>query len=504
MLSGLPLCLFGPIQEFLVTFSIDDEIENRKENLKSWRNCCNTSHLLNEVKRCFIYYNFNVFFSFSYLVYTTGYNASHLDEKIPLIAAKYAKCRPVIEAVIKIVKNSSKQIYLEFFCAKSLADNTKFDSLCSIIVKGYFQSSASLTYGIDGICFRLQTARYLDFPTRDMKHVDFALISCERDKKYDSMFSNVKTFLIGGSFADASFLSQCNDVAVFNNDLLIDVSPLKNVKKVGLAFCMNIIDVSPLKNAHYLNLSHCYQITDVSMLGKVKKLMLNYCQGVTDISPLHNVKYLDVTGILTIKKFLPRVNKVKTLLFSVSTMKKMIETHPVVQRRQHILVAGDCNTQKLKSLKEYHQLTVIKNDSLVTIKDLIYLRRLTLTECLRLSSIDNLPYLTHLTVNGLPEDDCVAYPELSNLPQLKFLSLSWVSECCRCISLPTTVRHVVMKNCEFLGIILTSSISCLSLVNCPSPSPVIVCGSFEIDHMIVDKNGCLVEKWCVTNTLSEY
>jgi hypothetical protein len=54
----LPLCIFITVSEYLLTFSTGNELQRRKnhyeedhmKNLKSWRNLCNASLCLNEVR----------------------------------------------------------------------------------------------------------------------------------------------------------------------------------------------------------------------------------------------------------------------------------------------------------------------------------------------------------------------------------------------------------------------------------------------------------------------
>jgi hypothetical protein len=88
---------------------------------------------------------------------------------------------------------------------------------------------------------------------------------------------------------DLSALGKVHTLDLSDCENITDVSALGKVNTLNLSHCQNITDVSALGKVHTLDLSGCKKITDVNVLGKVHKLDLSHCE-ITDVSALGNLK----------------------------------------------------------------------------------------------------------------------------------------------------------------------------------------------------------------------
>ncbi len=79
------------------------------------------------------------------------------------------------------------------------------------------------------------------------------------------------------------------EVEIFGNGTLVDVSPLAYVRKVNLIDCHSVIDVSPLTNVYHLILS-LLEITDLTGLKNNTIVEIYGCKNIQDYSPLSFVK----------------------------------------------------------------------------------------------------------------------------------------------------------------------------------------------------------------------
>lgn len=79
------------------------------------------------------------------------------------------------------------------------------------------------------------------------------------------------------------------EVEIFGNGSLIDVSPLAYVRKVNLFNCHSVMDVSPLTNVYHLILS-LLEITDLTGLKNNTIVEIHICTNIQDYSPLSFVK----------------------------------------------------------------------------------------------------------------------------------------------------------------------------------------------------------------------
>jgi hypothetical protein len=89
----------------------------------------------------------------------------------------------------------------------------------------------------------------------------------------------------------------------FSNITDTDVSMLRGIHTVDLAFCQQINDVSALRDSHTVSLRGTYHITDVSALKGVHTLDLSWCYYITNVSMLGDVDTLDLTGCHNVTDF---------------------------------------------------------------------------------------------------------------------------------------------------------------------------------------------------------
>lgn len=136
-----------------------------------------------------------------------------------------------------------------------------------------------------------------------------------------------------------------------NNQQLVDVNMLPNVKILDLSGCHSIRDVSKLKKVHRLilprcyelrslqglehvstlNISSCHLIDDVSMLQSIEILTVNNCPNITNIQPLQSVQECTFTHCQGIQS-IPTLKNVKTLDVSYCKNLQEIEDLPIIER----------------------------------------------------------------------------------------------------------------------------------------------------------------------------
>jgi hypothetical protein len=178
-------------------------------------------------------------------------------------------------------------------------------------------------------------------------NVDQASINCLQNVQNLNLFGNhsindVSVFCFMNtldlsfckSIVDVSQLGNVRKLTLKNCTGITNVNNLGNVRDLDLSYCINIVDVSFLGNVRKLILIGCSKISDVSCLGNVQILFLNQCTlvtnvdqlsnvkrlclygciGITDVSHLVNVKYLNLQGCENIIDISMLINKVPILV----------------------------------------------------------------------------------------------------------------------------------------------------------------------------------------------
>jgi Leucine-rich repeat (LRR) protein len=434
---SLPVSIFGLVSEYFVSITISLTKEQEFQNLENWRYFCNCSQKLKEVKRYFAFYNLNKVYSCGYITFYDDIHGFEYES---------------ITRLLNIVANPRTQIILR--CPDLLPNK----------VLPHYLDQLSTVYGLH--CYTnnlilleslLQVAHNLCF--LDCSGVDFANVELSR-------FDSSKILRVGryGYLTDFSVLRN-----VFELDLsytsIQDISYLRNVKKLVLAFCYELLDVSPLSKVWYLDLSSCPTITDVSMLGNVHTLILTNCRGITDISALGNVQVLSCSGLDIVKTF-SRDNNVKDFTCPSSLIEE-VGNFLSKDRKRYLTVQGFCK-DFYPFLKGFRRLHIRHNTILSGVRDFNDLISLKLSWCHSSARISNLPLLTSLSI-----EESRIYIDYHTLPKLSNLIL----KSCHIPELKSPLQHVTVRNCSHISVDVYTHLQSLRLFSC---SDVIVCRNRNI------------------------
>jgi hypothetical protein len=102
----LPLYIFHAISEYICTFILSEDKRTKKESFKSWRNLCNSSKLLHEVKQSLTVYDLNLVHSVAYL--------TQREAKNILFPERYYKIDAILmKRVVDNINVMFKQILLD-------------------------------------------------------------------------------------------------------------------------------------------------------------------------------------------------------------------------------------------------------------------------------------------------------------------------------------------------------------------------------------------------------
>jgi hypothetical protein len=488
IITSLPLCLFDTISEYLVELVIGDDI-TYKENLKSWRNFCNSSKKVSEIKRYYIVYNLNNIHSVSYLTFR--------DEDLSFVPYSNVleEARPAVRRILSSVESTVKQLFL-YIDARGISSCWDAEST---FLDDFVTTHAPYLQAVLGIKLHLYHS-LKSFVT--FQNLSFFEVHCQGDlpiiKSLPLLLASIKKVgLFISSFGGFQSLSLSStddtlpvssdssakgvEVVYLSNCFMDDVTQLcsmtRNVKRISLPENPNLCDVShfatflpslrnkedvtSVGNLQFLDLSYCTSICDVSMLGTLKTLILRGCIGITDISALGHVSTLDICGIPTIEKGLPFDNTVRSLYIDRHLISE-ISSYQNKRLKRQLYIYG--NEERVTGwLHEgYRNLMLEWNMEVQQLYHMKDLASLTLIHCSNVSTISDLPSLTQLTLESC--DFRISNLDFSSLPSLKYLSLHSVSGSClsadKIVQLHAPLQFVSLRCCYHLQMeVLTNLIS---------------------------------------------
>jgi hypothetical protein len=409
-LINIPLSVFDVIREYFIIFSILKN-DDFKENIKNWRNFCNCSKSLLEIKAFHSYYDLNLMYSAAYVVYNDVSSIRQMDLTV------YCK---EISQLLNIIKNPQNQIFLNFARPSNKLDCS--DPFCGIDLGNNFV---------------------------DAHRKQLSLVHSIRWRR--------------SSLSDVSFCKNYCFVDLTDQKNLVDVSCLSDVKYLILYNCFKVNDASKLNNLFELRIGRT-SICDCSALSKVKKLILTntaYDQKgisaaesnmfdantgllipeVEDISPLGAVDYLDVVG-LKIKTGLPIENTVRFLCFGGEYVE---EVGRYTNKSKTLKMVGDCPSVEVALLDGYPWLTLMYNSSIISISRLDYLSILSLICCPSFCYLGDLKSLQKFHLEGLGSLITTSYPTIdySSLPFLNCISFKDLNFCKITVESPVQHLHVI-------------------------------------------------------------
>jgi hypothetical protein len=462
----LPFYLYAFISEYFVTATIDEPVGHCNEYAISWRNFCNSTKLLYEVKQHFIVYDLNWIHSLGYVNYASG--------RIFNPGSRY-DWLAVHDAVTKLstnIRSSLKQIRLTVY---------------SNDLRDCFSGTAHLS--------RLQLVNGINSDYRVSYLISLTAFYCSYRSYYCgncTQLTKVKVLKLGCcSFSDISPLSNCLELSLESNPLLTDVSPLKNIKKLRLRCCENLVDVFPLANVKHLDLTGCVKVCDVSALGNVRTLLLSHCVLVKDIRALGRVRHLNLLYIETLHYGLPEDNSVKVLSIS-SSLLEMVSTFHCKEQKQLIVY---CHPTFRAPLIDGYQTVTLKHSESSVISNLPSLKKLSLDFCSDLTLLSGLPLLSHLEISGNRKNVSELFHSLQSLSVVS-LSVQWI--CPSHFKLPASVKEVTISSLFAFSLSLSSDLRLLSLYLDGCNKPVIRNSNrFRIEHLKIQnaRGKTLEEKW---------
>jgi hypothetical protein len=512
LIFNLPSCIYSNISEYLVSLSIDNllqwcgsksYLDDRLMNLQSWRNFCNSSKNLSDVKKSFIFYDLNVRYSIGFVVVD--------DSDISLFSHFLSEKDTFLSEIRKLqdtVNNPTKQVLLHFDkpFARLLTNARQLDN--------FVFSHSDKFQSVSGVWWE---GAHCVTEITSFKNLSF--LDCEFDLTTSKNLENLSRIkhlrTVGLNNNCLSVFSQCLDVRMMKSYKISDVSCLLNVSKVILYRCSRVTDVSSLQNAKYIDLSYCENIVDVSMLGKVGTLILHCCSNVSNISALGlifaiiNVKYLDIVGLdIFHEYFLPPDNSVKTLVcndqysYLVSEFKYKetkdivlcgngleIEDNDSNDSLDCVLPNSDCIFNGFRKFTFYQMLFAFGMTGWNSLEEL------SITLPTRINDISNLVNLRHLKIDGSFSTSIPENIDYTTLPNLAALTISSVYTKLY-FYVMSPLQTVKLINCSFKKIILLTSLKSLIVEEC-SVEPVIHYNTYTVDYLRTGswKKHTLYEQW---------
>jgi hypothetical protein len=156
-------------------------------------------------------------------------------------------------------------------------------------------------------------------------------------------------------------------------------------------------DLSILQSVQYLRISHCKLIYKLDGLSLIRELTVNNFDDLSDISPLSDCQFLTRAKF----SFCPKLSNINSL-WRVSFI--TVESCPI----------SDAGISELgRFLKRLHLLDV---SDITSINHLHSLEYACLEDCLRVISVNGLPFLKTLSIFG--GDEFISYSDLPSLKKL--------------------------------------------------------------------------------------
>jgi hypothetical protein len=510
LVTDLPLCICLLFGEYLTSLSVFQEDFLKAENLQAWRNFCNCSRSLGELKRKAAIYNLDIVHSPLYLC-NGKFHQPFFKKEFKIEADLFFDWKTAGEGISRLcsfITDSSKQILLNMEIGyKNELRHIIFSSGAQ--EKKFWNTFSQRFSTVAGVLWR---QRY-EYHTADMNCrpivVKLPYLKTETWEKRGfcvkpstslSLSEDIPLFAYRVSF-DVSVFKSCQELSIVTHEDLVDVRCLSNVPKIRLENCQKLADVSSLRNAKFLDLTNCDNINDVSMLGNVHTLILRGCSGVSDLSSLECVKHLNICGFGEryhhLEKGLPPRNCVEALWINPPMLQEAEKINAVSQL--HVLINDDHAKQLISSLNYFQKVNLLSSRMMRIVSDISTIRELTLYDFVQLREVRNLPSLTHLTVEG-QFTRVVSCPQLSNLPKLRVLNLCYVQDNAALVLLPA-IRTVSLKKCFLTFLQLEANLNSLVISNCDGfeaadSMKIKNEKKYKIKYIRISKrNEILVEKW---------
>jgi hypothetical protein len=510
LVTDLPLCVCTFAGEYLTTLSIFQEDSEKAENLQSWRNFCNSSSSLNELKRKAAVYNLDIIHSPLYLC-NGKFHQPFFKKELKIESDTFFDWQTACKGVnrlLGLITNSSKQILLNLEIGYK--NDFRHIIFSSGVQEKKFLNKFSQRFGtVAGVQWK---QRY-GYHTRDVNFgaivINLPYLKTEMWDKNGfcvipssplSVVETIPLFANQVSFGIDLFQS-CKELSIVAHEDLVDVSCLSNVPKIRLELCQKLVDVSSLHNAEVLDLTGCAKIKDVSMLGNVRTLILRDCHGITDLSCLEKVSRLNICGFgergQSLEKGIPQSNNIEELWINPTMLNEAKKIRATSQL--HVLINDDQAKRLISSLDSFQNVNLLSSRMMRIVSDISSFRKLSLYDFVQLREVKNLPSLTHLTVKG-EFSRVVTCPLLSSLPQLRVLNLCYVQDDVS-LTLVPNIRRVSLKKCSLSFVELQSNLDSLVITNCAGfegiDSAQIKNGkNYKIKYIRISKrNEVLVEKW---------
>lgn len=189
-----------------------------------------------------------------------------------------------------------------------------------------------------------------------------------------------------------------------------DLSSLIHLRELNLTYCTNISNISKMVTLQKLRL--CYSpISDLSTLTSLYYLKLGDCCNVFDLSSLVKLLYLEITYT--------SVTNLSTLV-NLHTFKiGNFQCLPDISQLHQLQFLEIYNTSLNHSVSNLHSLRKLKiyNCALITLSDLINLKKMSVSKSFVRGDVANLTNLVELSLMNCN------YQNLGKLPNLQKLKL---------------------------------------------------------------------------------
>jgi hypothetical protein len=477
---NLPTPIFSIVREYVVTLSLTSCQGSAilREGCEDWRSFVNSSRKeFSEIRKKFIVYNFGPTYSAHYLNFLNPLSSNDL----------ITRDREVAERIHKTVVSPRSQILFDIRRNEIIDPLVPFQAYGVKLHDDNGLSSAEVFQNVYSVAIPiryltdfswLRTVKILDIPNR-ISNIDFSFLLAS---------SVMEINLSESPIVDVAPLRNIRRIQLRHCLHLEDVSSLHNVYEVNLDGCFNITDVSALGNVHILNLSYCGKLSDVSALGKVRSLDLSYCISVVDVSALSNVSALnivecraiqDVSALVTVKRL--KISNNLECTRDLTESENYVEIHcagpvalPMLQNMKNkankkiildFLYCEDVTQADFSSFLDGYHDVQFSRSFLRTFSDFQSLRRIEFSGFARPEVIENLPALETLILTGV----CYNFPIIryETLPNLIFLQIERMySNNKKRITIDGNIKQLVLRKCEGGSIYINSHIEALTTLHC--------------------------------------
>eukprot|EP01040_Poterioochromonas_malhamensis_P002100 gene2100-2239_t len=183
---------------------------------------------------------------------------------------------------------------------------------------------------------------------------------------------------------------------------ITDVSMLAEAKSV-LVICSEVLDVSPLRNAKKLILSQASKIKDFGMLGEVRNLTITNANK-SCFYPVGNNTHSRFRSISLVKCDL-----------SDSSLSFLCDYHSITLSSINVVPLLDC-----LDFRNVQEFTIRRCEDLITLTGLANVRKVTIQDCYSLVDISNLGRGNHTVAIS----DCLSIRDVSSLSQVPVVKIA--------------------------------------------------------------------------------